>query len=137
MADKILEALNKLVEKQGGTTEDNKLIVDAINDLVETGGGSSGGGFVIGVTEDPETYMATLDKTFNEIRTALESGANVVIKAEIPQEIGQSFDFIRVRSYFAYTGEEESSYSVTMDDSGSQVSFVTNNPDGYPSAFFD
>lgn len=39
MAKTILEALNELVEKQGGTTEDNKLIVDAINDLVETGGG--------------------------------------------------------------------------------------------------
>lgn len=41
MADTILSALNKLVEKNGGDTEDNKLIVDAINDLVESGGGSS------------------------------------------------------------------------------------------------
>lgn len=41
MGKTILEALNELVEKQGGTTEDNKLIVDAINDLVNT----SGGGF--------------------------------------------------------------------------------------------
>lgn len=45
MGKTILDALNELVEKQGGTTEDNKLIVDAINDLVNTsGGGSSGGG---------------------------------------------------------------------------------------------
>ena len=41
MADTILDALNKLVEKNGGNTQDNKLIVDALNDLVESGGGSN------------------------------------------------------------------------------------------------
>lgn len=70
MADTILSALNKLVEKNGGDTEDNKLIVDAINDLVESSGGSSGGSslpVITFTTTDEETEETTCDKTVEQI----------------------------------------------------------------------
>lgn len=78
MTDTILEALNKLVEKSGGDPSDNKLIVDAINDLVETGGGSSGGGVVaLRMTYDEQTQTVKMDKTYNELLALCKNGAYI------------------------------------------------------------
>lgn len=78
MTDTILEALNKLVEKSGGDPSDNKLIVDAINDLVETGGGGTGGGVVaLRITYDEQTQTAKMDKTYNELLALSKNGVYI------------------------------------------------------------
>lgn len=79
MTDTILEALNKLVEKSGGDPSDNKLIVDAINDLVESGGTSGGGSLFpvieITATENEGDYTYTVSK--NEIPSEWYGGVIV------------------------------------------------------------
>ncbi len=76
MADTILSALNELVEKQGGETKDNKLIVDAIKDLVETSGGSSGGTIIDGTVSGT---LFTILKPFAEIHDEFENGGLIYV----------------------------------------------------------
>lgn len=87
MADKILEALNKLVEKSGGDPSDNKLIVDAINDLVETGGGGGGSATIVTLTfnrnpSDPSMWAATGDKTYEDLKPIMENGGAIISRGD-------------------------------------------------------
>ena len=128
MAKTILEALNELVEKQGGTTEDNKLIVDAINDLVETGGSGGSSGFTVTFTVNTilndaqydSTFDATCDKTAEEVMTAISSGEKINLKiTSLDYDESQITSYYTVLSNYAYP--QESAWGVETLTSHNKV----------------
>ena len=100
---------------------------DYVDDAVaKSGGGSSD--FVVNVTKcneiietDPLTYSISLDKTFEEIRTAALSRKNVVLYCSLdiiplPDETGDRIDFTGMLrfclgNYVAYAGDQALHFS--------------------------
>ena len=138
MAKTILEALNKLVEKQGGTTEDNKLIVDAINDLVETGGGGGGGSsepLFINVTfnvnpSNPTQFTVEGDKKGTEIRDAALSGKKIFLKAT-ENELSAYYELVNLVSYPASDGDPGVIFAQYYDAGRYVMVDVSANDDDY------
>lgn len=129
MAKSILEALNELVEKQGGTTEDNKLIVDAINDLVATSGGGSSNLVIETYDETTNTYI--LDKTWREITDMLANGL-VAIRASV--EEGQTQTYL-VGGTIVYNGRYDV-FTVAFWEDGidSTYTYSCQSENDYPSS---
>lgn len=83
----LADALKKLYTKLGGTDAlpqgtDTCTLVDKIADKV-SGGGSSGGAFLVTETWSADGTSATLDKTYNQIVSALNNGQVVLLKSDI------------------------------------------------------
>ena len=91
---------------------------------------SSSGGMVVNLVVDQQAQTSSLDKTFNEIKNALDSGANVVVKYNNQEEIGETVSFDRITQY--YTSNIE--YMVYVDMGGDEYQFITDDADGYPVA---
>lgn len=78
----LADALKKLYTKLGGTDAlpqgtNNCTLVDKIADEVSGGGSSGGGVFYVNVLSGDEI---TLDKTYNQIKSAADSGQVVLLK---------------------------------------------------------
>lgn len=78
----LADALNKLYTKLGGTDvlpqgTNTCTLVDKIADEVSGGGSSGGGVFYVNVLSGDEI---TLDKTYNQIKSAADSGQVVLLK---------------------------------------------------------
>ena len=66
--DTILSSLNALVEKLGGDATDNKLIVDALNDISAKYGGESGNKLIVDALNDiVDNYSGGVDFAVREI----------------------------------------------------------------------
>lgn len=81
-------ALKKLYTKLGGTDAlpqgtDTCALVDKIADEVSGGGSSGGGTLLVTETWSANGNSATLDKTYNQIVSALNNGQVVLIKSDI------------------------------------------------------
>lgn len=77
------DALKLLYKKLGGTADvDNITAISDMVDLIEDvagGGGGGASGLVVHETVDLEQMKVSLDKNYNEIKTALLNGSYVVI----------------------------------------------------------
>ncbi len=88
-------------------------------------GYSSGGGLVVHVNQSGDTY--TLDKTWQEIWDAMESGQSVLV-VNIESESGSgSVYHVYVNSIYFETGEIT---DYVVDANGN---FTASSPSGYPS----
>lgn len=81
----LADALKKLYTKLGGTDvlpqgTDTCTLVDKIADEVSGGGSSGGGVFYVNILYDESTDSESLDKTYNQIKSAVNSGQVVLIK---------------------------------------------------------
>ena len=81
----LADALKKLYTKLGGTDAlpqgtDTCTLVDKIADKVSGGGSSGGGVFYVNVLSDGSTGSSSLDKTYNQIKSAADSGQVVLLK---------------------------------------------------------
>lgn len=81
----LAEALKKLYTKLGGTDAlpqgtNTCTLVDKIADEVSGGGSSGGGVFYVNVLHDESTSSDYLDKTYNQIKSAVDSGQAVLFK---------------------------------------------------------
>ena len=99
-----------------------------------SGGGGGGGGtepLIVTATKDGNEVW-TLDKTYNEIKTAVESGRICVVKGQIT--VGNSYVFT---TYVSYLYVEEGEYFVNVFDINSSpinlpTAFWATSADGYP-----
>lgn len=101
MSRDLTDALSKLFIKLGGKLSDSKEnkgpvdYIDDITDIVEPGGGG-GGSDSLTVTftqsEDGESY--TCDKSYNDIRTAVENGKMVIGHYHVLYNDGHYYTFI-------------------------------------------
>lgn len=81
----LADALKKLYTKLGGTDAlpqgtNNCTLVDKIADEVSGGGSSGGGTLLVTETWSEDGKSATLDKTYNQIKSAADSGQVVLLK---------------------------------------------------------
>lgn len=83
----LADALKKLYTKLGGTDAlpqgtDTCTLVDKIADKVSGGGSSGGGTLIVTETWSADGKSATLDKTYNQIVSALNNGQVVLLKSD-------------------------------------------------------
>ena len=81
----LADALKKLYTKLGGTDAlpqgtNNCTLVDKIADEVSGGGSSGGGTLIVTETWSADGKSATLDKTYNQIKSAVDSGQVALLK---------------------------------------------------------
>lgn len=81
----LADALKKLYTKLGGTDAlpqgtDTCTLVDKIADEVSGGGSSGGGVLYVNVLYDESTDTTSLDKTYNQIKSAVDSGQVALLK---------------------------------------------------------
>lgn len=81
----LADALKKLYTKLGGTDAlpqgtNNCTLVDKIADEVSGGGSSGGGTLLVTETWSEDGKSATLDKTYNQIKSAVDSGQVALLK---------------------------------------------------------
>lgn len=111
-------------EKQEWKTGD--VITEGKLNHMEDGIANGGGMFPIGFTDikmDPPRAM-TLNKTWNEIKNALESNL-------LPVVFGGESE--KVVAIVMGVLEEEGSYLVFVNIAGTSQQLSTDSPDGYPS----
>lgn len=109
-----------------------KAFSDGLFTEVETGGGGGGGGNVSTLRVKAEmnetTSALTLDKTWNEIKTAVTAGAGAYIFVDLSSDGKTSFEVLIITTIFG-----EDVYGITAMGQG-QMAFITDDPDGYPVA---
>lgn len=81
----LADALKKIYTKLGGTDAlpqgtNTCTLVDKIADEVSGGGSSGGGTLIVTETRSEDGKSATLDKTYNQIKSAADSGQVVLLK---------------------------------------------------------
>ena len=108
----------------------NRAVLEGMLDGIAQGGGGAEPLIVTATKDDNEVW--TLDKTYNEIKTAVESGRVCVVKGQIT--VGNTYIFT---TYVSYVYSEESEYFVLVFDLGNQIinlptSFCADSADGYP-----
>ena len=101
-------------------------------ELQSSGGGGGGTEPLIVTATKDDNNVWTLDKTYNEIKTAVESGRVCVVKGQIT--VGNSYVFT---TYVSYLYLEEGEYFVNVFDIDSSpinlpTSFWATSADGYP-----
>lgn len=72
----------------GGWLYDDETITFEDGVMKVIGGGSGGGGMIVKVIADTETFALSADKTFAEIKEAFNAGVNVVAKLYVGEEYG-------------------------------------------------
>lgn len=94
--------------------------------------GGGGGGNVSTLRVKAEmnetTGAPTLDKTWNEIMTAVTAGAGAYIFADLTFDGETSFEVLTITTIFGGTV-----YGITATGQA-QMAFITDDPDGYPVA---
>lgn len=110
---------NKTTWSTGDTITAEKL------NNMEDGIASGGGAFVITATTDytGEVPVTTLNKTWNEIKTAIDGGQVAIIVESEETYTGCEFvvSVVRMDAYFVYA------------QSNDTRAYMTNSADGYPS----
>ena len=87
--------------------------------LNETGGG------VLIVNANEENDVATLDKTYKEIKASFENGQNVILKS-----IGNNVSYLgTVKTISERHGSDNTEYVI---EGATGVFYTTNSEDGYP-----
>lgn len=84
------------------------------------GGGGGGGGLVVNAVPDEQTMKTTLDKTWNEIASAVASGKSVYVYTDSSPDLSYGTVLAVVRSGGNYLVE---TYNIP---------YMTPNPDLYP-----
>ena len=112
-------------------------LLDKIADVLEErDSGSSGGGssepFIVGSTT--EGTVVTLNKTWNEIKTALESGKVVLLDVMSYQYFDDGCIYYALTSIEYFGGN--ATYEIYFGEHNS-VNFTANSADDYPSVSFD
>ena len=119
-----------MYEKQTWNTGDI-ITEDKLNHIED--GIASCGMFVVGSTYDESTQTETLDKTYKEIKDAVEAGRNVVQKKE-QNDDGDSFTAL---FFLTVIGNDNGNYYVDfvkLSSTGNSVtSFLADSENGYPS----
>ena len=121
----VLKGLQNLLIKMGGTPASGDNTDETVRKIAEAYNPSSGGGGVLVVhvertaTEESETY--TLDKTWQELANALNSGKSLsFVGWDANENIGISYSW------------SISNLSVYLNDGNGQLDLETDSPDGYP-----
>ena len=109
-------ALMLLADPQDGDT----ITYNATSGLWVAGSGSGGGGLVVNVVAGD---TPALDKTYQEIEDAIESGTNVICREEIDEGVYSVYCVTRY-------GEADGAYLVYFGEYG----YITDSKSGYPSA---
>ena len=105
--------------------------VNVVKTMLNAEGDGGAEPLIVTATKD-DNEVWTLDKTYNEIKTAVESGQVCVVKGQIT--VGNTYIFT---TYVSYVYSEESEYFVLVFDLGNQIinlptSFCADSADGYP-----
>ncbi len=101
-----------------------------LQSLLFSGGGSGGGGTTSLIVTETD---GALDKTWSEIKTAIESGKNVVIHTSY-SDSGETTEYslLVISVYVKYQADVDPYYAcLSMGELGAVV-YSTDNENGYP-----
>lgn len=100
----------------------------------EGGSGGEGGGFFIFHTTNVNEYTYQLDKTWNEIKDALESNL-IPIEFVTPAEDEETPTWIYY--YVVMIQHNPDGYTVQVIGNGNLTTYITDDPDGLPTYIED
>lgn len=114
-------------------SEDNGKVVGVADGAYALVNGGGGGGsaepLIVNIVEEEITW--TLDKTWAEIKAAMQSG--VVLVSYENEVYGNWLSPI----LYIFDNDNENQYTVTVSANGAETSFGASSADGYPSMRFD
>lgn len=124
----ILEALKKLITKKGVTANGSN-IAEVISNYADAEIPSGGSGLqVTGITDGT---LVTMDKTWEEIRDALEAGKLVTFKHD--SNTTTYYRVFTINSVNCSSG----TYTVNVVGNGANESYTASGADEYPSYSYD
>lgn len=126
------EEVHRKSSEEKYDTAFNKDQKEVLDNFSPSGGGGGGTEPLIVTATKDDNEVWTLDKTYNEIKTAVESGRICVVKGQIT--VGNSYVFT---TYVSYLYVEEGEYFVNVFDINSSpinlpTAFWATSADGYP-----
>lgn len=126
----IVEALKKLIKNRGGNPVGSD-IAEVINNFANEPAPAPSGGSGLQVTGITDGTLVTMDKTWEEIRDALEAGKLVTFKHD--DNTATYYRVFTINSVNCNSG----TYTVNVVGNGANESYTASDADGYPSYSYD
>ena len=131
----VYDALQNAIELPSVTAEDDGDVLTVVSGAwaKATPSGGGGGVLIVNATVSNDETTITMDKTYREIATALQSGGAVLKFPANYEDYSERITNIVYCSIYSYVDDEEGEItSMTVQDSMGDT-FTTNSDSGYPS----